>query len=226
MPANERAEIEPRWPRLRLAEGLATRLAGPGGYYNLGNALGLGMGIFLQMRLALSSGEAGLFSSLGAAGQYLAGDWSTAALTVATVIFFWSGEEYHRAWANGRPDPARIQRGDFLSGMGSVALGVSLFLVADPILAATSGLLHAAGKFGSASRLGADATTLFGLSVPELFRVSVLVSRFPAIIVALIEIARGLAGTQIDPFHALAMPFTLLFCYLLWARADILLFNK
>ncbi|MFC0010337.1 hypothetical protein [Devosia nitrariae] len=208
-----------------MPEGLATRLTGPGGYYNLGNAIGLGMGLLLQMRLDLS-GEAGLFASLGAAGQYLAGGWSAAALTVATIIFFWSGEEYHRAWANGIPNPLRIQRGDFLSGMGSVALGVSLLLVADPILAATSGLLHAAGKFGSAFKLGAHRARLFGVNVPELFRVSVLVSRFPAIVVALIEIARLLGGLMIDPFHDLAMPITLLLCYLLWSRADMLLLNK
>jgi hypothetical protein len=224
MLVNERGRAKPDAPRQTHLHALAARLSGPGGYYNLGNALGLTMGMFLQIRLALDNDEVGLFASLGAAGEYLAGGWSAVALTVATLIFFWSGEEYHRAWASELPDAAGIRRGDFLSGIGSLALGVSLLLIGDPLLAATSGLLHAAGKFGSTLKFGAERTMLFGIRISELCRISVLISRIPAIIVALIAIAR--VGGRAEMVHELAMPATLLACYLLWARADITLLRK
>ena len=52
------------------------------------------------------------------------GDPSALALTGATAIFFWSGECYHRAWANGFPPiEALNRRGDFLSGVGALMLG-------------------------------------------------------------------------------------------------------
>lgn len=222
----KRADIRPLWHRSKLGEALAARLSGPGGYYNAGNALGFVVGLFLAVRLAPGDENAGVLTSLEAAGRHLAGDWSAAALTVATVVFFWSGEVYRRAWDGGSPDEAGIRRGDLLSGAGCLALAASLLLLGNPILAAISGLLSAGGKFGNAFRLGANGHGPFGLKLPQLFRAAVLVSRLPAIGIAVIEIARVLGGTHADLFHALAIPVTLFVCCLLWSRADILLFNK
>ena len=66
------------------------------------------------------------------------------------LIFFWSGDDL-RAWAGGFPPNARLnRRGDLLSAFGALMLGLGLFLLGQPLLAATAGLLHAAGKSGSA----------------------------------------------------------------------------
>jgi hypothetical protein len=204
---------------------LATRLAGPGGYYNIGNAIGLCVGLALQVRQVVPGADESLSASLNAAHSYFAGSWSAVALTVATAIFFWSGEEYHRALAKRPPDVARTRRGDFLSGIGAVALGMSLLLMGDPLLAATSGLLHAAGKFGSALKTGPRGTELIRPKIAHLFRKAVLISRFPAVLVALIEIAKALGSPAADVLHSTAMPATLLVCCLLWAWADILLLD-
>lgn len=204
---------------------LATRLAGPGGYYNIGNAIGLCVGLALQVQQVVPGADESLPASLHAAHSYFAGSWSAVALTVATAIFFRSGEEYHRALAKRPPDVASMRRGDFLSGIGAVALGMSLLLMGDPLLAATSGLLHAAGKFGSALKTGPRGTEPIRPKIAHLFRKAVLISRFPAVLVALIEIAKALGSPAADVLHSTAMPATLLVCCLLWAWADILLLD-
>jgi hypothetical protein len=198
------------------ASALLVRLQGPGGYYNVGNALGLTGGLALHVAavrtLDVSSGSA-------AAAEYLVGSPSAIAITVAMLIFFWSGESYHRAWANGfPPDASRNRQGDILSGYGALALGLGLLLIGEALLAATAGLLHALGKFGSAfhHRLPARWTALR----PDPFRSAVLMSRFPAIALVIIEIARS--GTLSDGLA----PGLLLVCYLLWAKADLLLFRS
>jgi hypothetical protein len=211
-----------------LRRALTVRLAGPGGLYTIGNTIGLGMGLGLALQASeITRCEGACISSVLQAGHlYLLGSWSAVALTVATAIFFWSSEEYRRAWSKGLPDPARIQRGDFLSGIGSIALGVSLLLIGNPLLAATSGLLHAAGKFGSAFKREERGRIVFGVTLPELFRISVLLSRFPAIVLALMEMARVFSSDSPASFRELAMPATLLVCYSLWSAADILLFER
>ena len=126
------------------------RLVGPGGYYNAGNALGLAAGIAVAIS-AIPEGGMGVGGVLGATLAHLGGDPTALALTGATAIFFWSGECYHRAWANGFPPiEALNRRGDFLSGIGALILGLALLSLGQPVLAATAGLLHALGKFGSA----------------------------------------------------------------------------
>lgn len=222
MPLETRTNVQAGRPLQALRSALAARLSGPGGLYNSGNVLGFSMGVALQMHMA-SAGEKGLFTG---AASYLAGNWSATALTAATAVFFWSGEVYHRAWSGGKPDPAGLRRGDFLSGIGAVALGISLFMVGDIVLATTAGLLHAAGKFGSAFNPGGKKAMLLGLPLAELYRVSVLFSRFPAIAIALFAIAQAFAGSGPGLFASLGMPVTLLACYLLWSWADILLFRK
>ncbi len=207
-------QTAPSWPRSRLREGLAARLQGPGGYYNAGNLIGLVAGLGLQIGVA--SGGAG-----EAVAHYLAGSKSAAFLTVATLVFMVSGEAYHRAWSCGFPPDGRLNTwGDFLSGIGALALGVALLMLGQPLLAATSGLMHAFGKFGSALYRPSDAT---GIDWPRVFRVMVIVSRVPAIVAAVMELAQLFpAGDAL----AIAAPGALLVCYVLWACADVMLMKK
>ncbi len=195
-----------------LVETLRPRCVGPGGLYNAGNVIGLSAGLALALQ---QSGEA----KLATAAQYFAGSAEALCLTVATLIFMVSGEAYHRAWANGFP---RVQRltwwGDVLSGVGALWLGVALFLMGQPWLAATAGLLHAWGKFGSAFH-PADAATTWDW--PRYHRIMVLASRVPAVIATL----NGL-GAALAQGSALMAPATLLACYLLWAKADLMLMRK
>jgi hypothetical protein len=193
------------------------RLRGPGGYYNAGNLLGLATGIAVQ--LAQAPGE---MSAAGAVANYLTGDISGVMLTIATLVFMLSGEAYHRAWANGfPPDPALNRLGDLTSGIGALALGVGLLMLGQPILAATSGLLHAFGKFGSALHRP-NAASLYDWQ--WIFRAVVIESRVPAILAALIELARLAPGlAEGAPLIPLVTPAALLICYLIWTKADILL---
>ena len=205
-----------------LGQAFRTRLAGPGGCYNVGNALCLGVSIALPALAMTDQGVSGAEAVVSAAVQTLAGNPSAVALTVATGIFFWSGEIYHRAWAQGAPpDAALNRRGDFLSGVGCMAFGVAMMGFGQPLLAAAAGVLQSFGKFGSA----AGRTSLPGWPAgwPDLFRVAVLVSRVPAVLAALI----GLLGALLQPdplLGAVLGPATLLVAIGLWARADLLLF--
>ncbi len=204
---------------------LGGRLAGPGGYYNLGNAIGLLGGVALAIVAASGPDGPTLQGGAQAALDYLAGNASAICVSLAMLIFFVSGEAYHRAWANGfPPDPALNRHGDLLSGYGALALGAGLFLLGQPVLAATAGLLHAFGKFGSALVPGVPAG-----GPPRLhaaFRLAVLASRLPALVLVLFAIAVGLgAPGGADPM-ALAAPGLLVVCYLLWIRADLLLLRS
>src|SRR5208337_4968623 len=129
---------------------MLSRLRGPGGLYNLGNLLGFSAGMFVTFLVAAESTDS--VSNVVSIGmRYVAGSPAAVALAIATAIFFWSGEAYHRAWSNGYPPNQKLtQLGDLSSGFGAIALGAGLYLLSNPLLAATSGLLHAAGKFGSA----------------------------------------------------------------------------
>jgi hypothetical protein len=204
-----------RWP----SGGWLDRLRGPGGFYNLGNAIGLVGGFFLQVS---ASGEAD--TTLGQSVEaYLFGDWTATALTLATVVFFWSGEEYHRAFAGNAGDRRlRIRRGDLLSAVGAAILGSGLLLIGDPLLAASGGALHAAGKLGSALSDPSD-NSRSATVLRDAFRWSVVASRVPAILIAVI----GIGGLIADPGRADAatalMLLTLLVCYALWTVADLML---
>jgi len=212
-----------------LAAAVRARMAGPGGYYNIGNGLGLVMGVAIQVATVpegptLTSGHAVL-----AAADYFAGSAAALALTLATLIFCWSGEAYHRAWTAAKaPDPRLNRLGDHLSGIGALALGVALFLSGEPLLAATSGLLHAAGKFASALHFpGRAALPGWPSDWPDPFRGAVLLSRLPALLAAGLGIGAALPDVLSGgPLLPLAAPATLLICYLLWAKADLLLFRS
>ena len=217
--------IDPLMPARRWTS-LRSRLTGPGGYYNIGNAIGLLMGLGLQgAAIAGDGGGTGSSATL----HYFSGTGSSIALTLATLIFLTSGEIYHRAWArSGAPDPALNRLGDLLSGVGALALGVALFMIGEPILAATAGVMHAAGKFGSAFHRSEHAPlAVWPAGWPDLFRSLVLISRLPAGAAACWELfgARSYAASSMD-FVNVAEAATLLVCTLLWAKADLLLFNK
>ena len=203
---------------------LLPRLAGPGGYYNVGNALGLAGGVALSV--AAAGGQEGptLATGVQAAFDHLAGSASALSISIAMLIFFWSGEIYLRAWAGGFPPDARLNRqGDLLSGFGALMLGLGLLLLGQPLLAATAGLLHATGKFGSALQ---DHAAPVRRSWPDPFRTVVLLSRVPALIMLLIQLATALASPYGPAPLAVAAPALMIVCYLLWARADILLFRS
>ena len=200
-----------------------TRLAGPGGYYNVGNAVGLGMGVALQLT-AVPAGALEMQSAATAVWEYLAGNAGAVALTAATAVFFLSGEAYHRAWAHGAPPKDALnRRGDLLSAIGALILGIALLSLGQVMLAATAGGLHALGKFGSAFRW----RTLPGWpsAWPNFYRTAVLASRVPAILAALIGLVSALPQVAAGaPLAGLLTPLTLLVCYALWCKADLLLF--
>ncbi len=203
-------------PQFSLPRALRDRLRGPGGYYNMGNALGLIVGIALQISVA--------DSAAGAVGDFLAGSGSAVALTFANLVFLFSSESYHRAWSRGAPPDPRLNRlGDTLSGVGAVGLGVGLLMLGHPVLALSSGLLHAFGKFGSAVN-GDGPVAFMPQDYPSLFRIAVLASRFPAIVAAVFGLLALLAQPDLPVADLIAM-LTLLTSYLLWTKADLMLFD-
>jgi hypothetical protein len=203
-----------------LVHQVAARLRGPGGYYNIGNAFGLGMGIALQAQ-SVPAGHSGLQAAADAASSYLVGNPAATALTIGTAVFFWSGEMYHRAWANGAPpNPVLNRRGDLSSGVGALILFVALLSLGHVMLAVTAGLLHAVGKFGSAWKW--RPVPGWRRSWPDCFRTMVLASRVPAILASALDLAQAVAADV--PASAWLTPLTLLVCYALWCKADLMLF--
>lgn len=199
---------------ISLKDELSQRLSGPGGLYNLGNGLGLLGGVSFHVAAV---GAAGL-TGWAAMSDYFVGSMGATAITVAMLIFFWSGEQYHRAWANGAPPDARLNRlGDVSSGWGALALGLGLFLMGHPVLAATAGLMHAAGKFGSALPERVQARLPFG---PGVFRGVVVASRLPALAAVVLDASAAL-GT--GDSQGAAAGGLLLLCYGLWLKADVAL---
>ena len=93
-PAGEVAACN-TWLARRLM--LRTRMRGPGGCYNVGNVLALGAGLTAQLvAVSQARGEAPV-AALEAVRAYRFGSPGATALTAAIVIFFVSGEAYHRA---------------------------------------------------------------------------------------------------------------------------------
>jgi hypothetical protein len=194
-----------------LLTSLKERMRGPGGYYNLGNVIGLISGISLQILHGQSS-------VAQTALDYLFGNASALWLTLATLIFMVSGEAYYRAWKNGFPPIAKLNWwGDFLSGFGALALGIALYLLGQPLLAATAGLLHAVGKFGSAFYVQKSE---LHLDWHKVFRWLVVFSRMPALGATAVALIYAIGLGSLEAFGA---PATLMVCYLLWLRADMLL---
>ena len=211
---------------------LFDRMQGPGGYYNVGNFIGLSSGLILQI-ISMRNAEGTLSGFSDAATIYFIGSPGATALTFAMLVFFCAGELYHRAWkdADGRPDIRLNRWADFISGIGALLLAVSLTYFGDIWLAITSTVLLAGGKFGSAlapaqgwlvrvESIGRRATTE-SLKF-DVFRMAVVLSRVPAICaLAVGMIATGLSGAGFGLGEAQSA--ILLFCFALWTRADILL---
>ncbi|TPJ05752.1 hypothetical protein FJ428_13900 [Mesorhizobium sp. B2-8-1] len=213
-------------PLAHLRSALGARMKGPGGYYNSGNALGLVVGLATQIAAA-PVGQHEESAVIAAVMDYFAGSHGTVALTLATLVFFCGGEAYHRAWAKPDvPDPTLNRLGDFLSGLGAIGLGTALLLLGDPLLAATSGLLHALGKFGSTFHSPGRRVPVWPTAWPDPFRSAVLASRLPAVVATTVALGQALPAVWSgESFAALIMPLTLLGCYLLWTKADLLLFG-
>ncbi len=170
-------------PSFHFRKEVLDRMRGPGGYYNVGNFIGIATGVAVQLAQAPVE-----ISTVSAIGNYFAGDLSGIMLTFATIVFMFSGEAYHRAWANGFPPDKSLNRlGDMTSGVGAAALAIGLLMLGQPILAATSGLLHAFGKFGSALY---SPKLPSAFDWPWIFRAVVIESRVPAMLAAVLELAR------------------------------------
>lgn len=210
----------------QLVSALRARMSGPGGYYNCGNALGLVVGLGVQLATA-PAGAPDENTIMASVADYFAGSHGAVALTLTTLVFFWGGEVYHQAWARpDAPDAALNRLGDLLSGIGAIGLGIALLLLGDLLLAATSGLLHALGKFGSAFHRPGERVPVWPATWPDPFRSAVLASRLPAMLAT--TLALGAALPQVwsgESATMLAMPVALLGCYVLWAKADLLLFD-
>ncbi len=207
-----------------LRRSLAERMRGPGGLYNGGNLLGLAVGIALQLIQPAGRDDSG--SAVASIADYLMGSAGAAAMTVATAVFLCSGEMYHRAWqASGRRREILGRVADLLSGIGAMALCLALWTLGHPVLAITSGVLHAAGKFGNAAVPSVhDAWPQWPGAWPDPFRATVVASRLPAILASSVDLwlasANALAGGRM---LSVVTPATLLVCYALWTRADLLL---
>lgn len=196
---------------------MAKQLAGwlrranePGMLYDFGNVLGFTAGLAAAVWVG-----AGGDTMVDGMIRHLAGSHAALALTVATAIFFWGGIVYSRAWASGPPpDVALSRQGDLWSAAGAVCLAFGLFVLGNPLLAMSAGVLHATGKLGSA--WGGESRLNLGdrsLSVGDLCKDLVLVSRVPAILSA----AVGFGGDWLSA--------SVIACCLLWARADWLLLS-
>jgi len=202
-----------------LVNALAARLRGPGGYYNVGNVLGLATALGLQFANAAGSTKTGadlLFS-------YFVGSPQALAFTIATLIFLVGGEVYYRAWKDGTGPNKRLNRlGDLLSAAGGAALSVSLLVLGQPLLALATGAFVVLGKLGSAV-FGDDAVgpPLWPESWPDPFRLAVLVGRAPAIGAAGLDLTYQIGSGA--PVIALIQPAILIVCHVLWVKADLLL---
>ncbi len=195
-----------------LGSALTRRLAGPGGIYNLGNVIALMSGVTVQI-LSAQRGE-GLGEAIT---NYLFGSSGASFLTLAIIIFMFSGEAYHRASAErGHVDRRLIRLGDLLSAIAALALTAALANFGDVLLALVAGTLLAGGKLGTA--VLPRTAPLWLLSA---LRGAVVVSRLPSLASLAIDVAR-LASQGAPPTDA-ALPAITFFCFLLWLWADVLL---
>ena len=90
-------------PFFQWRAAILSRLSGPGGLYNLGDALGFGSGLLIAY-LGWWESASAVDNVFSIGMRYVAGSPAAVALTIATAIFFGSGEAYHRAWARADSD--------------------------------------------------------------------------------------------------------------------------
>jgi hypothetical protein len=202
-----------------LAE-LCARTRGPGGLYNAGNVLGLVTAIGLQFATAGSAAD-----GAGTLLSHFAGSPQALAFSIATVVFLFSGEIYHRAWRGRQTPDRRLNRlGDLLSAIGGAALATSLLLLGQPLLALVTGVLIVLGKLGSAL-FGDDAvaSSIWPDTWPDPFRAAVLAGRAPAVAAALLDLGQQIGAAS--PALAMVQPAVLIACHVLWIKADLLLLD-
>jgi len=197
-------------------------LRDPGVLYNLGNALGFAAGLAVALWAGWRD-EGAL--AWGRGVEHMVGSPAAVALTAATLVFFWGGVVYTKAWRNGAPpEPGLNRRGDILSGIGAIILGIGLVMTGNPWLAVSAGVLHAAGKFGST--LGGSAVWRLrskSIGIGDVCKDLVLVSRVPAILVGTNALLTELASGKSADGLVLSLSFTA--CSLIWAVADWMLLS-
>ena len=212
------AHVPPRPPS---AHRLAVHLTGPGGLYNIGNAIALSTSLtfsILETRGSSSLGEALL--------SYLPNNPAASWLTVSLVLFIVAGKYYRRAFIAETPRPDLVRIGDYVSALAGAALAVSLVHLGDVALAIVAGVLLGGGRLGSAPAPGGACrvtlpTARRGAISFDVFRVAVIASRAPTLVLLAIEIAR--AFTTAVPIGTATFPGIMFGCFLLWLRAGILL---
>lgn len=208
------------------SDALAARMNGPGGYYNLGNVIGFVVGATQAVLAGGASVDNTGASPLAQLGAYIAGSPSALALSAAMVIFFVSGEVYFKAWRDAdRPDLALVRLGDLLSTIAAAVLCVALVLVGSGALGVISTVLLVGGKLGSA--LMPTASWIVrppGLPAFDPFRVAVVISRVPALLGIGGALVWSVVAAAIEPGD-LVQQITLVVCYSLWLRADLMLFR-
>lgn len=80
----------------------------------------------------------------------VAGRPAAVSATAATIVLFWGGIVYAKAWSNCAPPNPRLNRSTRrrVSGIGVILLGTGLIMMGNTLLVASAGVLHAAEKFG------------------------------------------------------------------------------
>lgn len=197
-------------------DGLVQRMRGPGGYYNIGNVLALVTGLGLQVAHGVGSGQGALDILVG----FVAGSPAAVSFTIASGIFIFSGEMYHRAFRGGTADRRLTRIADFLSALGAIAITVSLVFLGQVVLGLAAGVLLVSGKLGSAL-FGEGGALFWPARWADPFRLLVLASRGPALIAPALDLTNQLALGS--PPIALIQPVALIVCLLLWGKADLLL---
>ncbi|MEM8731355.1 MAG: hypothetical protein AAGF79_15705 [Pseudomonadota bacterium] len=205
-------------PRVGALTWLTSRIAGPGGLYNLGNVLALVAGPALLLHA--SWGQIGVLEAIH---QHLIGTPEAIWLTSSILTFLIAGEIYHRAYQPYAAAATRlIQWGDLLSGVAAVLLAITLILVGNTGLALVAGALLAGGKLGNAIL---PSLHLRGeVRLAALLRYSAIVSRAPSLAVYGWVVLEGLQAAI--PLADLMMPLVMIVCFLLWLAADLLLLRR
>lgn len=202
---------------------IGSRLRDPGFLYNLGNSLGFTTGLLVALAADVSYGDDATLWSRAIA--HIVGSPAATALTGATLVFLWGGIVYTKAWSSGAPPNAELNRqGDVLSGVGAILLGIGLVMAGDPWLAGSAGVLHAAGKFGSA--LGGAAAwrgSRVQARIADLCKDLVLVSRGPAVLAGAAGLWRELMA--LESMQGLLLSLSFMTCCLIWAVADWMLLS-
>lgn len=210
---------------------ISRRMRSAGGLYNWGNVLDL----YSVVAAAIVERHAvNATDIVHAVTDKLAGDLPSQLLTGSAIIFFLGGEAYYQAFKNdGASNKRFIAAGDLLSGAGAIVLGIGLYKIGQPLLAASSGGLHALSKFGSAASLSNGAKNLLcrefrfaGMvtTTADIIKDMALASRVPALAWCSLSVLSNVMNLPLqDAISHSVMPAYLAWCYTIWGRADWML---